>query len=486
MMYDKYTGNSLLIRDLRYTLEISNPKKNNRIMALLSIGIFMGSLDIAIVGPALPAIKGAFPGVTNRDISWIFSIYILFKMVGTPLMSKLSDTFGRKWIYVADLVIFAIGSLITAFAPKFWFVLLGRGIQGFGAGGIFPVASAVIGDIFPPEKRGRALGTIGAVFGLAFIIGPVLAGVLLLVNWHWLFLINPPIAIVLIFFSIRILPKTVIAQKTSFDWAGMFTLAISLALLAFGVNQIDTTHFLTSLISLQVLPYILASLLLIPLFIFIESRAANPIIRLNLFSHRQMVIAYILGVGAGFAEAGLVFIPALTLAAKMVSSTAASSFLLMPVVIAMAIGSLLVGRLLDKFGSKLVIMSGTIIVTAGFVILGLSSHVLAFFIISGVFIGSGLSALFGAPIRYIVLNEAASEDRSVAQGVASLAGSIGQLLGASIIDAVISSGLGKLPGYDKAYLLIGGITFLLVFLTLSMKNHRQEQETAMNGNDAAK
>lgn len=453
---------------------ITDVKTRNRILFLLFFGVLMGALDIAIVGPALPAIKDSFPGVTDRSIAWIFSIYVLFNLIGTPLMAKLSDLFGRKTVYIADVAIFAVGSLVVALAPQFGFILLGRAIQGLGAGGIFPVASAVIGDTFPPEKRGSALGLIGAVFGLAFIVGPILGGVLLLAGWHWLFIINLPIALVLIIMSIRILPSSQFNQKVTFDWAGMAVLASLLALLAFGINQIDTANFFSSLVNPGVYPYILAAFLLVPVFLIIESRSTNPIIRLNLFKNRQMVIAYLLSAGAGFGESGLVFMPTLALAAEMVKSKSSASFLLMPVVLAMSVGSPMAGRFLDKFGSKAVILSGTFILTAGFVLLGVSSTSLTWFILAGVLIGLGLSALLGAPIRYIMLNEAATQDRSVAQGVASLFSSIGQLFGASIIGAVTASGNGSVAGYDNAYLLTGAVTLLLLFLTFALKSRNQE------------
>ena len=108
----------------------------NRVLFLLFIGVFMGSLDIGIVGPALPAIQSFF-GVDERLISWIFSIYILFFMIGTPIMAKLSDLYGRRTVYVLDVAIFALGSLIVVLSSSFWMILLGRAIQGFGAGGIF-------------------------------------------------------------------------------------------------------------------------------------------------------------------------------------------------------------------------------------------------------------------------------------------------------------------------------------------------------------
>ncbi|MGZ7120203.1 MAG: MFS transporter, partial [Methanobacterium sp.] len=158
------------------------------VLFLLFIGVFMGSLDIGIVGPALPSIQIYF-GVNERILSWVFTIYILFYMVGTPLMAKLSDIYGRKSIYILDVLLFGVGSLITVTSSSFEMLLLGRAIQGVGAGGIFPVANAFIGDIFPPEKRGGALGIISSIWGLSFVLGPILGGLLLNYVWQWLFII---------------------------------------------------------------------------------------------------------------------------------------------------------------------------------------------------------------------------------------------------------------------------------------------------------
>ena len=249
-------------------------KNRNQLLLVLFIGVLMGALDIAIVGPALPALRAAF-GVDDRALSWIFMVYVLFNLVGTPLMAKLSDTFGRRSIYVMDVVLFALGSLVVALAQGFPMLLLGRGIQGLGAGGIFPVASAVIGDTFPPEKRGSALGLIGAVFGLAFIIGPILGGVLLMFGWRWLFIINLPVALIVIALSLRLLPATRPPQRKPFDWLGMAALALLLSSLAYGINQIDTQNFVASIVSSDVAPFVLAALVFLVVFIIAERRAAD-------------------------------------------------------------------------------------------------------------------------------------------------------------------------------------------------------------------
>ena len=163
---------------------MTDNKKRNRILLVLFMGVLMGALDIAIVAPALPALQAAF-GIGDRLLTWTFTIYVLFNLISTPLMAKLSDVSGRRSIYVLDVTLFGLGSLIVSLSHNFGMLLAGRALQGLGAGGIFPVASAVIGDTFPPEKRGSALGLIGAVFGLAFIIGPILGGILLkLLGWQ--------------------------------------------------------------------------------------------------------------------------------------------------------------------------------------------------------------------------------------------------------------------------------------------------------------
>lgn len=452
---------------------------NPPVLAVLFVGVLMGALDIAIVGPALPAIQKQFAGVDERTLAWMFSIYVLFNLVGTPLMAKLSDLYGRRLIYILDVSLFALGSLVVALAPTFAVVLVGRGVQGFGAGGIFPVASAVIGDTFPPEKRGSALGLIGAVFGLAFIIGPVLGGVILSVSvWQWLFLINLPIALLVILLSIRTLPSRRLNQAPAFDWAGMLALSVLLASLAYGLNQIDTSRFAASLVSAKVLPFLLAPLALLFALVPIERRAKNPILPASLFQNRQLRLGYGLTAGAGLGEASLVFMPLLAMAALKGITAAQASYLLMPVVIAMAIGSPLAGRLLDKHGSRLVILAGTLIFAAGVFTLSQLAAKLAFFILAGALIGLGLSALLGAPIRYITLNEVAPSERSAAQGVVAVFTSIGQLTGSAVVGAVAASSGGGMAGYRAAFVVISIIGMLLFWLAFGLKTRQAERSTA--------
>ncbi|MCK7538687.1 MAG: MFS transporter [Marinilabiliales bacterium] len=150
--------------------------------------------------------------------------------------------------------IFAVGSLWVSLSQSFGALLTGRAIQGFGASGIFPVASALVGDLFPREKRGRILGMIGAVFGLAFLMGPFIAGVVLrYFEWHMLFLVNIPVSLVLIYFSMKILPSVPNDKVSAIDWGGIITLGIALSGFTIGLNSIDTSKGVSGFTDLKVI-----------------------------------------------------------------------------------------------------------------------------------------------------------------------------------------------------------------------------------------
>lgn len=459
-------------------MDIPDKKKRNKILGVLFIGVLMGALDIAIVGPALPAIQQQFH-ITERGVAWIFTVYVLFNLIGTPLMAKLSDIMSRKRVYILDVSLFALGSLIVASSPDFGVLLLGRAIQGFGAGGIFPVASAVIGDTFPEDKRGGALGLIGAVFGIAFLIGPAIAGVLLLLSWHWLFIVNIPIAVVIIIMSTSILPDNEPSDKKVFDRTGMISLVIILAALSFGFNQINTAHLVNSLLSLNVWPFFLVAVIFIPYFTKTENRAADPVLRIQLMTSKQVMLVCALAIGAGVSEAAVVFVPPL-LVDKFGVTTSQASFMLIPVVLAMAVGSPLAGRMLDKIGSKIVLISGTIILAAGLFGFAFEVRNILSFYVDAVLIGVGMGIVVGAPLRYIMLNEARASERASGQGVIRLFTGVGQLFGSALVGAVATSHGGGAGGLQNAYLLTGIIIAILFIVSFGLKSRGEELRTVQS------
>jgi MFS family permease len=448
-------------------------RKNIKTLAVLFSGVLMGALDIAIVGPAIPSIEQAF-NVDPRLLGWIFSIYVLFNLVGVSLFARLSDIYGRRNIYILSLVIFGLGSMLVSVSGNFSVLLLGRSIQGFGASGIFPVASAVVGDIFPQEKRGRILGLIGAVFGLAFLIGPIIAGILLkYFQWTSLFLINIPIVIVLVFASIKNLPQIKIKPKGLFDWKGILTLGLVLTAFTYGINNLESDNFFRSLLSIKVLPFLLTSIILLGLNFFIEKNADNPIIKLSYLKNRQFILAGIIAVATGILQSSFVFIPNFAVGVFNIDSSEAS-FMLIPLVLATALGSPLFGRLIDIYGSRLIIILGLILAGIGFYLIHnvVDSRIIFYF--SGALIGLGLSVLSGSSLRYIMLNETSAVDRAVTQGMLTIFISLGQLTGASLIGVIIAQ-TRDMSGYREVFLYQSILLIFILGLAFLLKSHAQEK-----------
>lgn len=455
-----------------------NLSGNNRILLLLFVGVFMGSLDIGIVGPALPSIQTYFV-VNERALSWVFTLYILFFMIGTPLMAKLSDIYGRKSIYLLDIFLFAVGSLITITSFSFEMLLLGRAVQGIGAGGIFPVANAFIGDIFPPDKRGGALGILSSVWGLSSVLGPVLGGLLLNYSWQLLFIINLPIAGAVLLGSFYILPKSERNRKIIFDWNGIIVLGITVISLAYGLNQIITNNFLVSLSSLNVWPFLVLSLLLLPILWKVEKRAEDPLIQVDLFASREVKLITSISIGTGLVQASTVFVPAFVIVA-LSFSTSNASLMLMPIVLTMAIGAPIIGKLLDKFGSRNIMVVGAFNIFIGLFIMGMFSKSFYLFILAGIFIGVGMSTAIGSPPRYIMLIESPPKERASGQALINIITSVGQLMGGALIGAVIGSYAGKIVGYQLAYISIGFVAIAMIILAIGLKNKKTQLKTMMH------
>jgi multidrug resistance protein len=451
--------------------------RNGKILALLFTGVLMGALDISIVGPAIPAIEQTIK-VDHRSLSWIFSIYVLFNLVGVSLLSKLSDLYGRRNIYIFSVAVFAIGSAVVAMSENITFLLIGRAIQGFGSSGIFPVASAVIGDIFPPEKRGRTLGMIGAVFGIAFIIGPVIAGVLLLwFDWNALFLVNLPIAAVVIFYSWRLLPSKKSLLKPHFDWMGMILIAVLVSSFAYGINNIEAAEGFKGIFSIEVYPFLMITVITLLLFIFIEKRSPSPVVKIQLFDVKQIRIVGIVAFGTGIIQAVTIFVPELAVNVFGVS-TSEASFMLIPFVLAIAIGSPVAGRLIDKIGSRSIVMAGLLFAGTGLVVFYFDSTSKINFYTAGIMMGLGSAMLQGSALRYIMLNEVQSADRALGQGIITLFTSTGQMTGATLIGIIVASFTLRVDGYSQSFLVIAIIAFSVLLISYRLKSRSEELVSA--------
>lgn len=448
---------------------------SKKILMVLFLGVFIGSLDLGIVGPALPAIQSYF-GVNERMSSWLFTIYILFLMIGTPLMAKLSDTYGRKTLYIVDVLLFAFGSIITIFAFSFEMLLIGRAIQGFGAGGIFPVANAVIGDNFPPEKQGNAMGITSSVWGLSGVLGPIFGGLLLKYSWQWLFVINIPLSIFIIIASIYILPKSEMVNSIHFDWKGLSVMGVLVTCLAYGVNQVNTNNVLSSLSSADVLPFLFIAVVLLTVLWQVESSTKDPLIQIDLFKSKEVRLLGTFFIGTGLTQAATVFIPSFAVVALSLT-TSNASLMVMPMALSMAVGAPIIGKLLDSLGSKIIMIAGTSILVIGLFMIGFFPESFYLFIAAGVLIGVGMATVIGSPPRYIMIVESPPKHRASGQALININSSAGQLIGGALLGAIIGSQAGKIGGYQSAFMIMGFVAIVMTLLTLGLKNRVEQLET---------
>ncbi|RLT21116.1 MAG: MFS transporter [Chloroflexi bacterium] len=435
-------------------------RERNRLLLVLFIGVLMAALDIAVTGPALPAIRAQF-GMDVATASWIFGIYIVANLVASPLLAKASDRFGRRTSFLASVVLFGIGSIIVATAVDVTMLLIGRAIQGFGAGGIFPVATAVVGDVFPVEQRGRALGMIGAVFGIAFLLGPIIGGVLLLFGWQWLFWVNVPIMLLIIGLGVRLLPTGGGNAGGAFDWLGSIVLSTILILSALVLQGVGDLVKQGGSLSTAMIGMIAAVIVLLPVFVWAERRAADPVVQMALFDRRQVIVILAFAFGAGMAEAVTLYLPSLLVSAHGMNESAAS-FQLIPLVLAMAVASPLSGRVLDKQGAKPVVLGGVALMAAGLLVLGVMPRDMTMYYLFSVLFGFGIAVLLGASLRYMMLGETEPSQRAPAQAILTIVISVGQMIGAALMGAVAVSQVDTTAGYALAMVVTAGVMLALL------------------------
>jgi EmrB/QacA subfamily drug resistance transporter len=294
-------------------LGLSQRAKMEILFAVL-LGLFLGALDQTIVGPALPTIVTQLAG--NDVYVWAVTIYLLTSTISVPFWGKLSDLYGRKPMFMIGIIIFLVGSALSGLSQNMTQLIAFRGLQGIGAGSLFPIALAVIGDLFSPAERGKYQGLFGAVFGIAFIVGPLVGGFLTeQVSWHWIFYVNIPIGLVSLFFIFRLLPTVKNPRATrNFDILGGVIFTIATGFLLVGLTQKGqtnpTTHALNAWTDPTVGGFILIALVGIALFIWAESRAKEAIVPLQLFRIRTYAASMVATFFAAFAFFGaIIFLP---------------------------------------------------------------------------------------------------------------------------------------------------------------------------------
>ncbi len=279
------------------TLDLSPRAKAEIIFAIL-LGLFLGALDQTIVGVALPTIVTELNGA--ELYTWTVTIYLLTSTISGPFYGKLSDIYGRKPLLLFGIGVFLLGSALSGLSGDIYQLILFRGIQGIGAGSLFPIALAVIGDLFSPAERGKYQGLFGAVFGIASIVGPLAGGFLTeSISWHWIFYVNIPIGLISMAVIFRLLPTvrrpgTTRARDLDYLGAAVFTGAVSAILVGLTNKQsADWT-------SLEVGGLILAGLVGAAVFLAVEARAKEPIVPPGLFRNRTYATAIATTIFAAF------------------------------------------------------------------------------------------------------------------------------------------------------------------------------------------
>ena len=425
-------------------LDLPRRAKMEILLAIL-LALFLGALDQTVVGTALPRVVTDLGG--NDFYTWVVTIYLLTSTITVPFYGKLSDLLGRKPMLLFGISVFLIGSALSGLSQTMWQLILFRGIQGIGAGALFPIALAVIGDLFSPAERGRYQGLFGAVFGLSFLVGPALGGFLTdSISWHWVFFVNLPIGIISLAVVWHLLPNIKhpdVSRAIDYLGAGVFTVAISLFLVGLTNKQTGewTDPWVGGLIA--------AGVALFLVFLFIESRSSEPIVPLDLWRNRTYaasVVATFL-VSFGFFGA-VIFVPRWFQVVRGFGATE-SGYQMFPLLIGLIGSSIISGQIISRTGKyKALIGVSIAVMTVG---IWLMSHITAdtdllvfygWMFVTGIGIGPTLAAF-----TIVVQNAVPFSKLGVATSNLTFFRQIGGSVGLAIAGTVFGQGLKDLlPG----------------------------------------
>jgi EmrB/QacA subfamily drug resistance transporter len=339
--------------------------KDTRTLAMAGVvlALFLAALNQTMVSTSMPRIVASLGGM--ELYSWAFTAYMLASTVTVPIYGKLSDLYGRRPVLLFGMAVFIVCSLLAGFAQTMTQLIGIRALQGLGAGAIMPIAFAIVGDLYEPAERGRIQGMIGAVFGVASLIGPLAGGWITdHWGWHWTFLVNVPVGLLAFAGAMMTLPKTQRAHgAVVIDYMGAALLVLSL-----------TPFLLWTSMGGHQFPWVSGmsgTLLAIALgagiaFIFQERRAADPIVNLSLFRNDVFTVSVCIAMITGMAMFGAtMFIPLFAQGVAGLSATAAGA-VTTPMTIAMVTASALAGNMASKTGRyRMLCLLGGVVLAAG-------------------------------------------------------------------------------------------------------------------------
>jgi EmrB/QacA subfamily drug resistance transporter len=337
-----------------------DPRAKLEILGAILLALFLFALDQTVVGTALPVIVTDLHG--NDLYVWVVTIYLLTSTISGPIYGKLSDLFGRRPIIIFAVSLFLISSILSGLSQSMEQLILFRGLQGLGGGAIFPIALAVVADLYTPSERGKYLGLFGAVFGVSFLIGPAIGGVITdTVGWHWIFFVNVPIGLISLLIIWRLLPaikRPDAARNIDYLGAAVFAAAISLILV--GLTNKGTGEWTDPAVG----GLILAGLVITAVFIWIESRASDPIVPLALFRIRNFSVSVAAMFFAAFGFFGaVIFLPRWFQTVGGASATI-SGYNLLPLVGGLIVSATMSGQIVARTGKYKILMLVSLVMLA--------------------------------------------------------------------------------------------------------------------------
>ena len=402
------------------------------VTAGIMLSLFLASMESTVVATAMPTIVGQLGGLEHY--SWVFSAYMLASTTTVPLYGKLSDIYGRRKLYVFAMALFLAGSVLCGWATSMTGLIFARAMQGIGAGGIMPLAFILIGEMFTLEERAKMQGFFSGVWGVSSIVGPLLGGFLVdQLSWRWIFYINIVpglLAAFLVALAWRDQVRT--HERPAVDYLGAALLTASVVMLLLGLMGSGTSG--RALIAGAVVLFIV--------LLWIERRAADPILPLHLFRDRLFATATAHGILAGWAIFGSVsFIPLFVQAVRGTSATQAG-ITLTPMLLGWVAASIIGTRLLLSVGYRRLGMIGTASLTVGSFLMSQAGmqtsqiSLMAFVALMGIGMGLSIPAFLIA-----VQTSVQRRQLGTATSMLQFSRSIGGTLGVSVMGAALSARL---------------------------------------------
>ena len=346
----KETGLQESLPDQNSSKFVSLPRSQVIItLVCVMLAMFLAALDQTIVSTATPRIIADLGGFDKY--TWITTGYMVASTTAAPIVGKLSDIYGRKWIFIGSVFVFMVGSVLCGFSENMTQLIIFRIIQGIGGGTIMAVTFISIADLFPPSDRGKYIGLLAACFGLASVIGPTLGGFLTdTFSWKWIFFVNVPLAGPVVFLLARFFPDTPGESKEEnrqIDYLGICLLIVGVVLLLVGLSLGGVQYEWTSF---YVVGPIATGLISLIILVIVETKTYNPILPLNLFKERMVTIGLILSLLTGFAMFGaIIFVPLYFQGVLAFSATSSGTFLT-PMMLGIVFGAAISGQILSRTG----------------------------------------------------------------------------------------------------------------------------------------